>query len=437
VSPRAGLSSLHLLPTSSRWILGIAGAILIALGLPLAQMTWRVNGLGIRLNRQHMTKDFAELTAINRDLEALAASPTSRKDTSFWRTYGAAAGRQPTELAFRRLLAARDTGKLDRIGQLWLGEVAAATGHYDEANEAYVRMDATNLLINFGDAAAQRGARDEARSWYLLAASSVYQHAKGPDAQTAPERVTALVGSGGSLLQTPGGRAVSLLRIGRGLLSIGFAADAVAPLERAIDESEINPPGVRERQGIRLGLARALVETADPIPTERVQGLIDQALALDRTAPALVDAARIVDQIGQRGAAMRLLREAIHADPRQASGYLGLGNLLDQENLPALARDVYAEGTKALSSNVELATALAVSSYRTLPAQEALPLLEHALSMGSTDEYLFAAAADCFLDLGRPADTRAVLAKGLTLHPDSERLTTRWKLLPAQQRSAR
>ena len=432
MSQRARLSSLRPLPTSSRSILGILAAILFALALPLAETTWRVDRLGVRLNRQHMTKDLGELEAINRDLEALASSTRLSKGASFWRTYGAAASLLPTEQAFRRLLTARDEGQLDRIGQLWLGEVAAATGHWEEAQEAYVRMDATNLLINFGDAAAQRGARDEARRWYTLAAASVYQHREGDSTQTDPERVTALFPTGGGLLQTPGGRAVSLLRIGRGFMSIGFPEDSVEPLERAIEESEVSPPGVRERQGIRLGLARALTLTANPVPTERVQGLVDQALALDRTAPALVDAARVVDRLDQRGTAMRLLREAIHADPRLATGYLQLGNLLDQENLPTLARDVYAEGAKVLPADVHLATALAVSSYRTVPAADALPLLARALDMGSTDEYLYSATADCLLDLGRPGAARAILTKGLALHPQSERLTTRWEHLWTQ-----
>ena len=52
--------------------------------------------------------------------------------------------------------------------------------------------------------------------------------------------------------------------------------------------------------------------------------------------------------------------------------------------------------------------------------------------MGSTDEYLYSATADCLLDLGRPGAARAVLAKGLTLHPQSERLTTRWEHLWTQ-----
>ena len=400
-------------------------------------MTWRVDLLGIRLNRQHLTKNVAELTAINRDLQALASSTTLRKDTSFWRTYGAAASRMPTEQAYERLLAAHDQGALDRIGELWLGEVAAATGHWDQAREAYVRMDATNLLINFGDAAAQRGAREEARNWYALAESTVYQDPPGVKTQADSERMTALSDSTSGLLQTPGGRATSLLRIGRGFLNIGFPADAVAPFERAITEAEISPPGVRDQQGIRLGLAQALVLSADPVPTSRVQGLVDQALALGRTAPTLVDAARVVDRIDQRGTAMRLLREAIHADPHLATGYLVLGNLLDQENLPALSHDVYSEGVKALPANVELVTALAITSYRTLPPEEALPLLQHALDMGSTDEYLYASTADCLLDLGRPEDARKVLAKGLTVHPGSERLTTRWDYLPSAEQMVR
>ena len=437
MSQRTRLSSLLALPTWSRWILGISAALLVALSIPLVAMTWRIDLLGVRLNRQHLTKDPGELKAINRDLEALASSTRLRKDTSFWRTYGAAVSRLPTEKAYQRLLAANKQGMLDRIGQLWLGEVAAATGHWDQAREAYARIDATNLLINFGDAAAQRGARDEARSWYSLAESTVSQGSLGSGSRTDPERVTALLGPGGGLLQTPGGRAVSLLRIGRGFLSIGFPGDAVVPFERALDESEISPPGVRERQGMRLGLAQALVLTAKPLPTARVQGLIDQALALDRTAPALVDAARIADQIDQRGTAMRLLREAIHADPHLAAGYLVLGNLLDQENLPALSRDVYTEGANALSANVELATALAISSYRTLPPVDALPLLEHALAMGSTDEYLYAATADCLLDLDRPADAGVILAKGLTAHPASERLTTLWDQVLSQERTER
>jgi hypothetical protein len=44
--------------------------------------------------------------------------------------------------AFELLVDARDAGLLDRVGELWLGEVASATQALEEATDAYRRIDA-------------------------------------------------------------------------------------------------------------------------------------------------------------------------------------------------------------------------------------------------------------------------------------------------------
>ena len=75
----------------------------------------------------------------------------------------------PTQ-AFALLLGACGSGWLDRIGELWLGEVASATDHWDEATDAYQRVDASNILISRADAYMEAGNKTDAVRQYRYCA---------------------------------------------------------------------------------------------------------------------------------------------------------------------------------------------------------------------------------------------------------------------------
>ena len=66
----------------------------------------------------------------------------------------------PSDRAFELLLRSRNAGRLDRLGELWLGEVASATGQWDVATEAYRRIDASNLLIHRAEMSLEAGDKD-------------------------------------------------------------------------------------------------------------------------------------------------------------------------------------------------------------------------------------------------------------------------------------
>ena len=96
------------------------------------------------------------------------------------------------------------------------------------------------------------------------------------------------------------------------------------------------------------------------------------------------------------------------------------------------ARAVYAKAVKQLPSNVELAVAYAIVSFRTAPPSDALPLLVHAAGMKTSDPYLFSALGDCYLALGLTDKARAAYLEGLARSPGAKPLVSRLAALAAQ-----
>lgn len=428
-----------------RWLgVGCAGIFLV-LALTPVNALWTANEASILLNRHETGGDAESLRRALVLLEERAGKADSlwnggRKDHGFWRTYGAAASRQPSDGGFTRLIEARDQGRLDRIGLLWLGEIASSLGHWREAREAYVRMDSTNLLIQRGADAAATGERDQARNWYALAVATVEAAARreglprsslGQLELTAPHEA--------DILAAPGGRAISLLRIGRGFLGLGYPEEAIPILEQALSEMRVDPPGVLERQSIQLSLAAALtgVRPPDrPLPRavrERVGRLVERALSLDRAAPTLLEAGGILRAAGEREQALALYEEAVQRDPHLPEAYLVLGGLFHDRGYLFLARDLYRRAAEKLPGDVRIAGELAKMNYLT-HQPEALALLERAVAMGSRDSRLYTYLGDLYLSLARLTDAQRAYREALTLVGKSRSLEERLALVAEARR---
>jgi tetratricopeptide (TPR) repeat protein len=423
---RPALSSVLAQPAApARWpgwlLAGLIGLFLV-LTQPLLSSVWTVNQAGMMLNRGLATADpetdarsrFAEAQAM---LEARASGADSAwrdgfKDKAFWRTYGAAASRAPSEAAFLRLVDARGRGALDRVGLLWLAEVAAATGHWGEANEAYLRLDSANLLINRAAEALEDGRRQEARSWLTLAAASVRSGDSRADRPSAAASLDATSPHGSDLLRAPGGRAISLLRLGQGFLKLSYPEEALPLLEEALLEIEVDPPGVLERQSIQLSLGGGRGGVHPPAPpvsrqtSERVQGLVEQALTLGRSAPVLLQAAGILRSVREGAETQTLLREAVERFPHVPETHLSLGALLHQRGRVFLAREVYEDAVKTIPGDVRLQGEYAKMTFLTGAHDKAVSRLERAIEMGSGDVWVYAYLGDAYLRLHRPADAR-------------------------------
>jgi tetratricopeptide (TPR) repeat protein len=429
------------------WILvGLAGLGLL-LAAPSLLTAWRVDVAGLALNRQLHSGGRSQVPKAL----ALLGNADGPHDPSFWRTYGAAAARLPSEEAFERLKAARDRQELDRIGQLWLGEVAAATGHWVEAQEAYSRVDAVNMLVERGDTALEAGEKDVARNWYGVAAAGLREAMQRDSRRSSTDRALSAGAVPGAVDATaPGTRAVSLLRIGRGFLALGSPEAAVPVLDMALTEMVHDPPGVREQQTILFTMAQALaknelpkdmrsriVEPAAVRPRgsvaakseARIRDLLDQSLELDRTGWAELQAGQALALIGDRHGAMVRLRAALRLDPRLPDAYLILGSLLETGGLTDVARDIYATGVETLSSNQPLQLAWALAGYRTMTPEDSLPILEKVAATPVRDPYLFAALGDTYLALGRLEDAGAAYREGLVRSPGAKPLLDRLERL--------
>jgi tetratricopeptide (TPR) repeat protein len=423
-------------------VVGLAGLGLL-LAAPSLLAAWRVDVAGLALNRRPHSGDRTLIPAAL----ALLGNADGPHDPSFWRTYGAAAARLPSEEAFGRLKAARDREELDRIGRLWLGEVAAATGHWEEAQEAYSRVDAVNMLVERGDTALKAGKKDVARKWYGVAAASLRAAVKRDSRRSSADRaLTAGADPGSGGLPVQGTRAVSLLRIGRGFLALGSPEAAVPVLDMALTQMRTGPPGVLEQQTILFALAQALaknelpkdkrsriVEPAAVRPPgsvaakseARIRDLLAQSLELDRTGWAELQAGQVLSLIGDRHGAMVSLRTALRLDPRLPDAYLILGSLLETADLSDVARDIYAKGVETLSGNEPLQLAWALASFRTMAPEDALPILEKVAGTPARDPYLFAALGDTYLMLGREDEAIAAYREGLGRSPGAKPLLDR------------
>lgn len=479
-----------------RWLLaGIAGALFVLSLVPLWEL-WTVNVAGTLVNRAIVagvaaaTGTAATTTAaasggttalgaqsgasaaagsaadLKRAMALMEAAAsrgphTAAQEIPIWRTYGAAASLAPSDRAFELLLRARDGGCIDRFGELWLGEVALATEHWDVATEAYRRIDASNLLIHRAEMSLEAGDKDLAIQQYLLAKVSLEA---AIDRETAEKLLLDRAGTRPSateqLLSPPAERVTSLYRIGRGLLSAGRPLEAVTVLEQALEKAKTASPGAVIEQSLSLNLALALARTLPSAPDQqrvalpcsysyftddevmvyvdavvRVRALVHAGIGSSRTAPVCVQAARILLLTGDDKQAVSLFKEAIKLDPRLAEAYLGLGNWYEGKGMIILARELYKEGARQLPTDPHIAGAYAIASYKTLPPDNALPLLEQASQMDTRDPYLFAHLGDCYADRGLTAQARAAYEEGLRRAPDAKPLLDRLAALPDPTRS--
>lgn len=408
--------------------LGVAllGALLLA-SWPLLTHLWWMERTGSLLDRYIVAGDPADLTKAGALLamwpgpgESRAPvpppTPGSRDDTpAYWRTYGAIATHAPSEEAFALLLAARERGRLDRLGRLWLGEVAAATGHWEVAEQVYGSIDAVNLLVDRGEEAAATGDRQGAAHWYVAAAASLAAAADRP-------------GTSGSanpddFLDPDNDRATLLLRVGRGLLQANAPAAALPVLEQAESELHAHPPGVRDQQAIRFALAEALARTLPPNAEgdsparSRAATLMDRALEAADTGWARLQQAKVLLLLGERKDGVFALQASLALDPDTPETYLTLGAVYESDGLEPLARDLYGRGLERVPGHPALSTAWAITSFRTISAAEALPRLLQAARTKTRDPYLFAALGDCHLALGDVEAARAAYREGLRRSP--------------------
>ena len=441
-----------------RWLaVGICGALFVAALSPLWD-AWAINTAGILVNRAVAQEDIGPGSAAEDDLNramnlmesAAGRGPhTAAREIPMWRTYGIAASLIPSDHAYELLLRSQNAGRLDRIGELWLGEVASSTSHWDEARKVYVRVDASNFLINRAETSLKAGELGLAIIQFDLAKASLHAAAERATARALLlDRTGNQPSAVSELMQKPGERATSLYRIGRGMMNADQPLQAVPILEEALEAATTASPGAVTQQSIMLALGLALAKTLpSPSDTEgspphsyfaldatgyatvkakiRIRTLAYQGLGFDITASACVQAGRILLLAGDDEQAAALLNKALELDPLLAEAYMVLGSWEEDRGLVLAARDLYRRGSAELPGNAELAGAYGITSYKSLPPQDALPLLEHAADMDTRDPYVFAFLGDCYADLGMTNQAVASYKEGLRKFPGSEPLNER------------
>jgi|WetSurMetagenome_2_1015567.scaffolds.fasta_scaffold10178_4 tetratricopeptide (TPR) repeat protein len=453
--------------TSKRhWLLvGFVGLLALLCANPVRD-AWALNRAGVLVNRvvvaqaadspaktgddavAEAAQTEAALTNAKTILEATAfRGPfTTSRQMHLWRTYGAAAALAPSDEAFRLLLRAGGSGWLDRIGELWLGEVASATGHWDIATDAYARVDASNTLISQGDAYLTSGEKELAVRSYDLARISLEAAMERANAETL------LLGSEddsltAGLMTSSAERVTALYRIGKGLLVAGEARTALPLLEQAYERAQTSTPGARVEQSLRLNLALALARTLPDRPVSfaathvayypekaplayvhvvtRIRGLVYRSIESDRTASVCLQAARTLFLIDDEQTAVGLLQEALELDPLMADAYLVLGDWYESKGMKLLPLRLFTKAVEQLPNDPRIAVAYALATYRAGPLFEALPLLQKAAETTTDDPYLFMALGECYLRLGMVTQARAAYVDGLYRAPYSEPLVAR------------
>ena len=491
--PRSATSRPSSAAATRRWLLaGIAG-FLVVLALPGIWDVWQIDRAGMLLNRAIVTgtdaaaragsagggigsaaaggsaavvtaggaylltpeaKALLERSLALMDSAASRGPHTASREVPIWRTYGAAARLLPSEHSYELLMRSRGAGRLDWLGELWLGEVASATGHWDVAADAYRRVDVSNLLVYRAETHIQSGQKELAQRELTLAEVSLNAQADREKAELLLlDRTGAEPSSLAGVMERPAERATALSRIGHGFLSIGMWVQAQPVLEQGLAVAATSSPGVTVERNLRFDLATTLAQTLSANPaanvarsgysyypepadlarlrvTVHVRALVYQALALQRSAPACTQGAKILLKIGDEAAGVSLLTEAIKIDPVYPDSYLGLGSWYESHDLGYLARDVYAEAAVLAPSQPAIAAALAISTFKALTHQEALPLLEHAAALKTANPWVFAFMGDCYQELGRTADARAAWEEGLRRSPGAQLLTARLAALP-------
>jgi tetratricopeptide (TPR) repeat protein len=461
-----------------RLIIGGTLGLLLVLAITPIRDAWDVNRAGIAVNRALVARssageggaaDSASPPATKADLQQamrllMAAAnrhpQNGSREVPIWRTFGAAAALAPSEEAFTLLSGCQQAGWLDRIGQLWLGEVASATDHWDEAVKAYQQIDASNLLISRGDQYLEAGDKGRAVWQYDLAKISMdaalERERRGTSIVTSADDGSA---SHASLMSLSTERVTALYRIGRGLLAADQPQSAVPVLEAALTKAESASPGAVVKQSLRLNLARALALTLPepPAPSSavdhysdypnpelmayvesliRIRGLVFQAMDSDVTGGVCLQAGRVLLLIRDEEGGVAFLRQAIKMDPLLPDAYLALGAWYESKGMKILPRELYQQATELLPANDEIAVAWAIASYNSLTPSDALPRLKQVAQTDTKDPYLFACLGDCYLQIGMETTAMAAYEEGLRRSPGAAPLTDRLKALEGRLRSA-
>lgn len=378
---------------------------------------WTINTAGLTLNKYAATRDHRYLEWLARretDLARLSHRSTISR-ASAYRTYGYLASLRPLEDNYSVLLAGNKKGALDAFGQLWLGEVAAATGHWKQAELSYRSVDAGNILAYRAEQAAARGELEQASHWYDAALSSL----EALQLRVGPSRDVA----------------ICLGRIAGGYERINESKKAFAVYHRALALIRAADTGSQERAEVYFGLAR---QWADKQPIDDIEARTQKGLSYTYTSLGLqafpgpwskVCAAHIYIRLGQRRLAVRSLEQAIARDPSFRPAYLLLGQILEEDGLPSLARDLYGEALKHIKGDPMLLAAQATLAYKTMSPQSALPYLEAAATDTCQDPYVFAYLAECLARTGKMREATAVLMRGFRQTPGEAALIARAKLL--------
>jgi len=120
--------------------------------------------------------------------------------------------------AYTLLYRSRNSGRVDRVGELWLGEVAAALGKWDEAQAVYERIDVSNLLIDRAEASLQSGKTAQAVQWYDVAYASLNAAIQRDQEETLQlDRAGSSPSAIATLMNQSGEKVTSLFRIGRAI----------------------------------------------------------------------------------------------------------------------------------------------------------------------------------------------------------------------------
>ena len=447
---------------SRKWLLVGAFFGLLVLSINPLSVAWRLNYAGILVNKVIATSAVETTPALEADLNTVTTLMETALATSaqhsFWqapllRTLAAAAAREPSQSSYSLLLAAFQAGKLDESGELSLGQIATATGHWQEAADIYAHADGSNLLTSEADTALTHGRRDLAVQEYEMAKQSLQDAVKRETGQEAPGVTTQTDSTAADTLpQQSGERATLLYRIGRGLLAAGQPGQALSALEQASALAAADPPGAVARQELALCLAEALTQTMPAQPKlpefwstdvyaidpavvtflmarDRIETLVVEGLNDSRTATAEIQAGQILASAGDPERAIAYVKAGITLAPRSAAGYQALVSIYQSMGLYLQALDTATLGAHQVPGDVALATSLATLSYQEVSATEALPLLERAAKMKASDPSLYAYLGDCYLAAGRTADARSAYLQGLARAPQSKLLVARLNML--------
>ena len=460
----------------------------VVLAAPTIRDAWQINRAGMLLNRAIVVSaDAARAKSADRptifaaggdyvltpESEALlqrsmalmegAASRgphTAAREVPIWRTYGAAARILPSDHAFQLLSRSREAGRLDWYGELWLGEVSSATGRWDQAADAYRRVDVSNLLVYRAEAHIAAGEKDLALRELTLAKVSL-------DALVDREKARLLLldrtgdepSSLSGILQRPAERATTLFRIGHGFLSLRRASEARPVLEEALAVAETSPPGAGVMKNLHFDLASALAATlpeslvtaggdrayayypgADDLTrlkdVIRIRALVRQALAIDHSAVSYDRAGNLLMSIGDETQGLAFLTKATKIDPLYPDPYLSIGSWYDLHKMGYAARGIYERAAALMPDQPAIISALAVSTFETASPEEARPLLERAAGTKTNNVTVFAYLGDCYLELGLSVQARAAWEEGLKRVPGAEPLIQRLDRLAATAEAA-